>query len=146
MSVEPADTAEQAAEDADVLITTTPATSPLVTEAMLHPGLHITAVGSDAETKQELAADVVSAADVFACDSVAQSQRLGELRAAVDSGYDPDDAVELGMVIAGEAPGRGSPEDVTICDLTGTGAQDTAIASLAVSKCAAAGSGVEIET
>lgn len=146
MKVEPADTAEQAAEEADVLITTTPATSPLVTESMLHPGLHITAVGSDAETKQELAAEVVSAADVFVCDSVAQSQRLGELRAAIEAGYDPDDAVELGLVIAGGAPGRGSPEDVTICDLTGTGAQDTAIASLAVGRTAAAGSGVEIET
>lgn len=146
MDVKPAESAEEAAEAADVLITTTPATSPLVTEAMLHPGLHITAVGSDAETKQELSPDVISAADAFVCDSVAQSRRLGELRAAEEAGFDPADALELGRVISGEETARTSPDDITICDLTGTGAQDTAIASLAVQRCAGAGSGIEIQT
>lgn len=146
MTVEPAKSAELAAEAADVLITTTPATSPLVTESMLHPGLHITAVGSDAETKQELAAEVIQAADVFVCDSLDQSLRLGELRAAAEAGFDPKDALELGDVIAGEVPARASADAVTICDLTGTGAQDTAIASLAVQRCADAGLGIEIET
>ena len=49
--VETADTAEEAAEGADILVTTTPSNAPLVSEAMLHPGLHVTAVGSVAEGK-----------------------------------------------------------------------------------------------
>lgn len=146
MDIEVADSAERAASRADALITATPATSPLVTGSMLHAGLHITAVGSDAEAKQELDAEVVASADRFVCDSIAQSSRLGELRAAIESGFDAAKAVELGDVISGTSEGRASPDDVTICDLTGTGAQDTAIASLAVSKCAEAGSGIEIET
>jgi ornithine cyclodeaminase/alanine dehydrogenase-like protein (mu-crystallin family) len=32
-------------------------------------------------------------------------------------------------VILGRAPGRRSEADITICDLTGTGVQDTAIAA-----------------
>lgn len=41
----------------------------------------------------------------------------------------------------------GTAEDeVTICDLTGTGAQDTAIASLAVERCIRAGAGIAIDT
>jgi ornithine cyclodeaminase len=131
---------------ADVLITTTPATEPLVTVEMLHPGMHITAVGSDAETKQEIDARAVAAADLFVCDSVVQSSRLGELRSALDAGFDVETAVELGQVIAKQKPGRVSASDITICDLTGTGAQDTAIASLAVDRCTRAGAGVAIET
>ncbi len=131
---------------ADIVATTTPATAPLLDVSMLHPGLHVTAVGSDAESKQELDARVVAAADVFACDSIAQSARLGELRAALDAGFDKGEAVELGRIIDGTSPGRSSEDDVTVCDLTGTGAQDTAIASLAVQRCVDLGLGTTIET
>jgi ornithine cyclodeaminase len=135
-----------AVADADVLVTATPSTEPLLSREMLHPGLHVTAVGSDAESKQEISAEAVRSVDRFVCDSIAQSKRLGELRAAVDQGYDPSHAIELGQVIDGSREGRVESRQVTICDLTGTGAQDTAIASLAVTRCASTGAGVEIET
>jgi ornithine cyclodeaminase len=146
IEIEAVDEPNRAVSDADVLITATPSTEPLLGREMLHPGLHVTAVGSDAETKQEISAEAVQSADRFVCDSIAQSKRLGELRAAVDQGYDLSDAVELGQVIDGSGQGRVDSEQVTICDLTGTGAQDTAIASLAVTRCASASAGVEIET
>lgn len=146
LSVVTADTSGEAGSDCDILVTTTPATAPIVTADMLRPGLHITAIGSDAEHKQEISADAIAAADRFVCDSVAQSQRLGELRAAGEDGFNPAKAVELGQVINGEVTGRSAEGDVTICDLTGTGAQDTAIASLAVERCADRGAGIEIET
>lgn len=137
---------EEAVADADLLVTTTPATEPLVTEDMLHPGLHITAVGSDAEGKQEISAGAVAAADVFVCDSIAQSVRLGELRGALEGGFDRSRAIELGAVISGDVLGRTAPDQITICDLTGTGAQDTAIASLAMERSGPAGAGIPIET
>jgi ectoine utilization protein EutC len=146
IEVVPAATPAAAAADADVLVTTTPATAPLIDTDALHPGLHVTAVGSDAEHKQELTADVVAAADRFVCDRIAQSSRLGELRAAVAAGFDADRAVELGDVIAGRTPGRSSPQEVTVCDLTGTGAQDTAIAAIAVQRCAQRGAGTRVDT
>ncbi len=135
-----------AARDAQVLVTATPATEPLVDLGVLHPGLHITAVGSDAEHKQEVAAQVIQAADLVVCDHREQSARLGELRVALATGFDPEDAIELGQVIAGHHPGRRSPDAVTICDLTGTGAQDTAIASLATTRCLKAGAGIRVDT
>lgn len=137
---------EEAAAGADILVTATPSTDPLVTEEMLHPGLHVTAVGSDAEGKQEISARAVTTADVFVCDSLAQSSRLGELRAAAEAGFDLSRAVELGTVITGDSTGRTDPEQVTICDLTGTGAQDTAIASLAMERSGPADAGISIET
>lgn len=144
--VDVADSPAAAADGADVLVTTTPATAPLIDAGMLHPGLHVTAVGSDAEHKQELDAAVTAAADRFVCDHVGQSLRLGELRAAAGAGFDADRAVELGAVIAGAAHGRSGPDDITVCDLTGTGAQDTAIASLAVARCVEAGMGTRVAT
>jgi ornithine cyclodeaminase len=146
LAVTTAESPQEAAATADILVTTTPSTEPLVEASMLHPGLHITAVGSDAEGKQEIAADAILRADRFICDSVGQSARLGELRSALAAGFDQGSAAELGSVIAGEIPGRAGESEVTICDLTGTGAQDTAIASLAMERSRQAGAGIEIET
>jgi len=144
IAVDVADSPAAAADGADVLVATTPATEPLIDATGLHPGLHVTAVGSDAEHKQEVHPDAVAAADLVVCDDVGQSGRLGELRAAVAAGFDPQDVVALGAVIDGSAHGRTADDEVTICDLTGTGAQDTAIASLAVRRCVAADTGTRV--
>jgi ornithine cyclodeaminase len=121
----------EAVRDSQVLVTTTPSREPLITAEMLHPGLHITAMGSDAEHKNEIAPAAVAEADLFVCDKHEQSARLGELHHAVGAGTVPEDmpAVELGAIVSGAHPGRPDAEAVTICDLTGTGAQDTAIAT-----------------
>ncbi|MDX1448137.1 MAG: cyclodeaminase [Acidimicrobiia bacterium] len=144
IEIEPSPDVAHAVVDADVVVTATPATSPLVTRSMIAPGTHVTAVGSDAEHKQELAVDLIAAADPFVCDSIAQSERLGELRAAREAGAAVTLA-ELGAVIEGRT-GRGRSESITVCDLTGTGAQDTAIAGLAVSRAGARGLGTSIAT
>jgi len=54
---------------------------------------------------------------------------------------DNADIVELGQITAGQRSGRTGEDQITICDLTGTGAQDTAIAVLALKKAAALGLG-----
>lgn len=144
LDVEPAATVAAAAADADIMVTTTPATEPLVHAKDLHRGLHITAVGSDTEHKRELALDVVEAANLLVVDRLSQSRVLGELRAALSEGFDAASVVELGDVIASGSPGRQATDELTICDLTGTGAQDTAIASLAVARCAKTAAGLRV--
>lgn len=147
VDVIPADDAETVVRESDVVVTTTPAKSPIVKAAWLHPGMHITAMGSDAEAKQELEATVLGRADVVVCDTKAQASRLGELHHALEAGaITADDAiVELGELTLADRSGRRTPEQITVCDLTGTGAQDTAIARLAYLKARAAGLGLEIE-
>ena len=46
---------------------------------------------------------------------------------------------ELGQIIAGAVQGRVSEEQITVCDLTGTGVQDTAIATFARGRAAGVG-------
>lgn len=137
------DNPEQVVRESRVVVTTTPSSEPLIRADWLHPGLHITAMGSDAEHKNELDPHIVGACDLFVCDAQAQSARLGELHHAIAAGVVQDDApaTELGQVITGVKPGRSNTDQITVCDLTGTGAQDTAIARLAFQKATAASAG-----
>jgi len=113
-----------------LVVTTTPARSPVLKADWLHPGLHITAIGSDQAGKTEIEPAALMAADAYICDRVSQCEVSGELEAALASGiWTKGTPAELGQVITGARPGRRSPGDITICDLTGTGVQDTAIAT-----------------
>lgn len=139
---------DTAIDGADVAITTTPSRAPLIEPRHLQPGLHITAMGSDAEHKNEIAPAAIARATRYVCDRLAQVRVLGELHHAIEAGVVAGDAVfpELGQVIAGQRPGRTSRDDVTICDLTGTGAQDTAIATFAFARARAGGHGTAFES
>lgn len=141
-----ADSVEDAVNGADLIVTTTPATHGVLDAAYLRPGQHVTAVGSDAEHKRELGTGLLDRADLVVVDSRAQSLRLGEARGAVAEGFDPRRLVELGEVIAGTVSGRIADDQITVCDLTGTGAQDTAIAGLTVERARQSGAGHLIVT
>jgi ornithine cyclodeaminase len=129
-----ADTVNEACADADIIVTTTPSENPLVQFQDLHPGQHITAMGADSERKSELDPWIIAGADRYVCDRLSQVRALGDLHRAIQEGVIPADKNfdELGQVIAGQVPGRESDDQITICDLTGTGAQDTAIATHAL--------------
>ena len=127
----------------DIVVTTTPSGTPLISAAQLRLGQHITAMGADADYKTELATDVIPAADLFVCDSLTQSLKQGEARPAVAAGTIGENAFfpSIGEIISGKRPGRASDTDITICDLTGTGVQDTAIATFAREHADSAGAG-----
>ncbi|MBO6895438.1 MAG: cyclodeaminase [Roseibium sp.] len=131
-----------------LVITTTPAKEPVLNADWLHPGLHITAMGSDQEDKNELDPRILGKADLFACDRAAQCEILGELRSALNSGdlEDIGNVVEIGDIISGRKPGRRSEAELTVCDLTGTGVQDTAIATLTLAKVRDADTGTIVTT
>jgi ornithine cyclodeaminase/alanine dehydrogenase-like protein (mu-crystallin family) len=113
----------------------------------LHQGLHITAMGSDQAGKNEIDPRAIMLADLYACDRVTQAAALGELRAARTAGLMTNATPpELGSIVAGLHSGRISESAITICDLTGTGAQDTAIASHAFAAAQKAGVGTKIKS
>ena len=140
--------AAKAAAGADIIVTTTPSTEPLVKAGFVSAGQHITAMGSDAEHKNEIAPAILRMADLYVADSAKQTRRLGEMHHAIATGVVEADAdvTELGQIIAGEKHGRRSADDITIADLTGTGVQDTAIATLARDRARAANAGTIFES
>ena len=122
-------TAEDAVRNADVVFTQTPGGEWVLEEEWLRPHATIIASGSDQPTKNELPPSVMAKAK-FVTDITGQCSRVGELRSAIEAGLMTADDVhaEIGQIINGEKPGRVGNE-LIVCDLTGTGAQDAAIGS-----------------
>lgn len=148
IAVSAVDDPEDAVRGADIIVTTTPSSTPILQSDWLKPGQHITAMGSDAEHKNELDPAIITRADIYIADSLKQTRRLGELHHAIEAGLVALDAsfAELGAVIAGSVKGRTSPNDISLADLTGTGVQDTAIATLARDRARHANAGTIFES
>ena len=127
---------QEVVENSEIVITTTPSKNPLIKAEWLHPGLQITAMGSDAEHKNEIDPKIISSSDLYVCDCQSQTSILGELHHAIEKGFVEKNKkqIEIGEIINGSKKGRNSEQDIIICDLTGTGIQDTAIARLAYKK------------
>jgi ornithine cyclodeaminase len=143
VEVEAVADAEKAVAGADIVVTTTPATSPILKADWIKPGQHVTAMGSDAEHKNEIDPRLVGKADRYVADRLSQTRILGELHHAIAAGLADAEAEfpELGAVVAGKAHGRAGADDITFADLTGTGVQDTAIATLARRRAVETGAG-----
>ncbi len=140
--------AKSAVGQADIVVTTTPATSPLVMADWLQSGQLLIAMGSDASHKIEVEPAALAKADLFVCDRQSQCESLGELHHAIDAGLIDAEAEhpEIGQIIAGTKKARTAESQLIICDLTGTGVQDTAIATLAYGRCRSAGAGQDFES
>ncbi|RBI85427.1 cyclodeaminase [Rhodosalinus halophilus] len=125
--------------ESQLVVTTTPATTPVLRASWLHPGLHVTAMGSDQPGKNEIEPAALAQAHLYVADRVAQAEAMGELRAARAAGLVQASPPELGQVVTGAVPGRQAETEITIADLTGTGAQDTAVAAHALTRAGVAG-------
>lgn len=139
---------KNAVAGADVIVTTTPSQTPILKAEWLEAGQHVTAMGSDAEHKNEIDPVAIAKAWLYVADSVKQTRRLGELHHAIATGTVAADAAfpELGQIVAGQRQGRSDATQITIADLTGTGIQDTAIATLAFARANAANAGTIFES
>ena len=115
VTVEAAPDAETLVRESQVVVTTTASKAPLVRADWLHPGLLITAVGSDLAGKQELDAACLERAERVVCDRWAQCSKMGELQHAT---LTEDRVTEIGAITAGRAPGRRSEDEIIVCDLT----------------------------
>ncbi len=136
----------EAVAGADVVITATSATVPLVRAEWLAPGAHVTAVGSDMPHKQELDPGVLTAADKYVPDSVGAARVSGELHHALEAGVFDIGAVygELTALASGRLAGRTRDHELTVADPTGLGIQDAAVAALAARRADETGAGEEV--
>jgi len=117
------------ASSCNLIVTATPSRKPLLTADMIRPGTHITAMGSDTESKQELDPAILAKADIVVADSISQCLQRGEISRAIAAGLlEKEKIIELGWVIDGRQAGRISDKQVTVVDLTGVAVQDIQIA------------------
>jgi alanine dehydrogenase len=117
---------------ADVVVTVTPGREIVFPEGSLRTGQHVSLMGADGPGKAEIAVEEMARVRVFS-DDWEQASHNGDLAHSVAAGaITKDDVTELGAVLAGQAAGRESPEDITIFDSTGLAIQDLAIALAAM--------------
>ena len=119
---------------AEMVVTVTPGHQVLFGPGSLQPGQHVSLMGADGPGKAEIAVEELVRTHVF-CDDWEQASHNGELAHAVESGsLDREQVTELGAVLAGEAEGRRSEDEITTFDSTGLAIQDLAIALAALER------------
>src|SRR3954467_256375 len=113
--------------ECDVVTCVTPGHDRVIGPSDLRPGLHLNMLGADGPGKAEAELEVVARCRAF-CDEWEQASHGGELTGAIEAGLlAQSDVTELGEVLTGMSPGRGSDEEVTLFDSTGLAIQDLAI-------------------
>lgn len=120
---------------ADIVVTVTSATEPVLRGAWLEPGMHLCVVGSSSATMREVDAEAVARSRVWVDSEDATDVEAGDILLAVAQGRIARDHVigELGAVAAG-APGRSAANEITMFKSLGLAVEDVATARLVVER------------
>lgn len=120
-----ANSAKEAVEQADILITTTRGKGPVVQSDWVRPGTHIIAIGTDQQGKQELQPDIFRNAKIVN-DSLEQCCEKGETWHPLNEQIITRNDIhgEIGEILLSKKPGRENDEEITIFDSTGMAIQD----------------------
>jgi len=122
--VEAAASAEEAVRGADVVVTATTSSTPVLRGEWLSPGAHINAVGAPRPDWRELDDGVLGRARVYVDSREAAQKESGDVIAAAEI------FAEIGEVAAGTKPGRQSPEEIVLFKSLGLAVEDVATAEL----------------
>jgi len=147
LPVEAVATAEEAVAGADLVCTTTTAHEPVVRGPWISPGAHVNAVGAYTPTTRELDSDLVAGARLYADRRESLTSEAGEFLIPRAEGRFGDEHIvgELGEVLTGKAPGRASPDEVTLFKSLGIAIEDLAAAHRVHEICEERGLGVWLD-
>jgi alanine dehydrogenase len=131
VDVRPVSNPRQAVELADILITATTSSDPLLFGEWLKPGCHINAIGSNWSTKRELDLSTLQRSSLIVTDTLEQAHvEAGDFIIPADEGlFDWGRVYELADVIANQGPQRDSAEDITLFKSLGMGLEDIVTAA-----------------
>lgn len=117
-------------DQCQLIVTTTPSTTPVLHVDNLLPGTHITAIGSDTPEKNELHPSIIKAADIVVTDSIEQAKTRGEIYQALKIHAINEDKkiIEIGQIINNVHSGRRHDDQLTVADFTGVAVQDMKVA------------------
>jgi ornithine cyclodeaminase/alanine dehydrogenase-like protein (mu-crystallin family) len=143
---EAVDSAEDAVRGADVIVTATAATEPVLSREWVADGAHINAVGACLPHIRELDARTVAEAAFFTDRRESAEKEAGDfVLAQAEGAIGPEHIrAELGEVVAGMAPGRSSDDEITIFESLGLAIEDLAAADYVVRRARAEGVGVDV--
>jgi alanine dehydrogenase len=146
IKIEPVNSAEEAVRGADIVTTATTTSKPVVQGEWLAAGVHINAIGANFPQRRELDDSAIARANRIAVDSIEQSKiESGDLiQAFGDNDARWAGVQELAPIVAGKAPGRERPDEITLFKSNGLAIWDIAAASRVVTLALASGRGRKI--
>jgi len=145
---EAVDSVEEAVRGADVVVTATNSSDPVVQRDWLKPGAHVNAVGSSVKTARELDTATIAAGSLFVDRRESTLNEAGDylIAAAEDSAIGPDHIrAEIGEILVGAHPGRAAPDELTVFKSLGLAVEDLAAAEYVVRRAAETGRGTTVE-
>lgn len=122
----------EAVRNADLIVTVTTATEPILRADWLKPGVHINAIGSHRPDLREIDATTLARSKIVVDSREAIMAECGDILLAIKEKAITASSVqaEIGEVLAGKKPGRTSPDERTLYKAVGIAIQDVATASL----------------
>lgn len=140
-------TPAEAVWGADIVCTTTSSTEPVLRGEWLEPGMHLNLVGSAVASTAEVDVECVRRTRFYVDSRTSAAAEAGELRAALAAGAVTAGHVvgEIGEVLAKRAPGRATPDDITLYKSLGIASQDLAAGLRAYRNAFAMGLGYELD-
>ena len=122
--------------EADIVCTTTPASSPLFEADKIKPGCHLNVVGSHQPSFREVPTGLVARSKIIVDKREACEQEAGDLIIPVQEGSWSFEQVhgELGQVVSRDIIARESEKEITLFKSVGNAIQDHAMAHLIMEK------------
>ena len=146
LDVEPANSAEEAIRGAEIVVTATTASKPVLTGSMLEQGMHVNAIGANFPQKRELDDAAVARCDKIFVDSIEQARiEAGDLVQPYGNEDQKWKRVgKIGDVLAGKLPGRESGGEITLFKSSGIAIWDVACAAKVYAMAKTCGAGREV--
>ncbi|ESS08556.1 MAG: ornithine cyclodeaminase [uncultured archaeon A07HN63] len=141
------DSSAAAVADADIVITATTASEPVFDGDQLAPGTHVTAMGQYNPTKRELDTTTIERSTYVPDLRDRATQDAGSFIHAVEAGVVDESHIhaELGDIVADNAAGRTSDDEITVFDSGGTAIETVAAAGMLYERAREQGLGSTIE-
>jgi alanine dehydrogenase len=123
-------TALEAVRGADIVVTSTTSTDPVLDGSWLAPGMHVNAIGANFPQKHELDGAAIRRCDIIVADSREQSKmESGDLiQMYGDDKRRWSSVTELAEIVAGKTPGRSTPQQITLFKSNGIAIEDIVVA------------------
>jgi len=127
---------QEGLKEADIICTTTPSKVPLIKFGNIRSGCHLNVIGSHQPMMREVSSDIVIRSKIIVDQLNACKKEAGDLIIPMQEGLWSFENVhgELGMVVAGQIPARGSENEVTLFKSVGNAIQDLAMVNLILKK------------
>jgi alanine dehydrogenase len=142
-----ADSADQMLKESDIICTATSSATPIFDGAKVREGAHINGIGSHTPNARELDTAIVKRSKFVADSYEACLKEAGDIMIPIQEGAIDKSHMfaELGEVVTGKKPSRGSDSEITLFKSNGLAIQDVATAKLVYDKAVEKGIGKNVD-